>query len=131
MATAEAATTGISFAKSHDGHSNTNATTQRRSTIEDSRGPKSRRSSSLVTDSSYNEGSTHGSAVGDTIENEVEVSLWYSVPLLLAIVPAIAGLAFQRGSIIITDLALLILAAIYLHWCLLTPWYVCIAVSFS
>jgi len=56
------------------------------------------------------------------VENEVEASLWYSVPLLLAIVPALAGLVFNKGSIIITDLALLALAAVYLHWCLLTPW---------
>lgn len=50
-------------------------------------------------------------------------TLWHSAPLLFAIVPAIGGVVFKSGSIILTDLALLILAALYLNWCLVTPWY--------
>lgn len=120
MATLEAATTGISFASSE----NEGPNTQLRSRHGDLRAPKTRRSSSLATDSSYDDAATNSSYVADAVESEVEVSLWYSVPLLFAIVPAIAGLAFQGASVVITDLALLVLAAVYLHWCLLTPWYV-------
>lgn len=124
MATAEAAVTGVSFAKSHEGQGQADTTnrTRRRSSNGDSQGPKTRRSSSLVTDTTFDDAAMRSSSVGDSIENEVEVSLWYSVPLLLAIVPAIAGIAFQKGSVIITDLALLVLAGVYLQWCLVTPW---------
>lgn len=51
-----------------------------------------------------------------------EPSLWYSAPLLFAIVPAIGGVAFKKGSVLLTDLALLVLTAVYLNWCLITPW---------
>ena len=52
-----------------------------------------------------------------------EPSLWYSAPLLFAIVPAVGGVAFKKGSVLLTDVALLALAAVYLNWCLITPWF--------
>lgn len=55
-------------------------------------------------------------------EPHLEPSLWYSVPLLFAVVPAIGGVAFKSGNVFLTDLSLLILAAIYLNYCLVTPW---------
>lgn len=61
-------------------------------------------------------------ASGDSVEQNVEASLWYSVPLLLAIVPAAGSLAFKGGSVFLTDLSLLVLTAIYLNWFLVTPW---------
>lgn len=51
-----------------------------------------------------------------------EPSLWYSAPLLFAIVPAVGGVAFKKGTVLLTDFALLSLAAVYLNWCLITPW---------
>ena len=49
-------------------------------------------------------------------------SLWYSVPLILAIVPAVGGVAFKGGSVLFTDLTLLALSSIYLNWFLVAPW---------
>lgn len=55
-----------------------------------------------------------------------EPTLWYSAPLLFAVVPALGGVIFKSGSVFITDLALLVLAALYLNWCLVSPWYACL-----
>lgn len=51
-----------------------------------------------------------------------EPDLWSSAPLLFAVLPAVGGIAFKNGSILLTDLSLLVLAAIYLNWCIVTPW---------
>ena len=53
----------------------------------------------------------------------LEPSHWHSVPLALALLPAAAGLFFEKGSIVITDITLLGLAAIFLNWSLRLPWY--------
>ena len=90
-----------------------------------------RRSSSFMTESSVDERSSMRSSTDDLLlpratgeEEEIhqEPSLWYSFPLLFAIVPAVGGVVFKKGSVLVTDLALLVLAAIYLNWCLVTPW---------
>lgn len=52
-------------------------------------------------------------------ENE---SHWHSAPLALALLPAVAGVFFQNGSAFITDVTLLILAAIFLNWSVRLPW---------
>ena len=54
--------------------------------------------------------------------DQEEPGLWYSAPLLFAIVPAVGGVAFKKGSVLLTDLVLLVLAAVYLNWCLISPW---------
>lgn len=51
-----------------------------------------------------------------------EPSHWHSVPLALALLPALGGLFFQDGSVIVTDMTLLILAAIFLNWAVRLPW---------
>lgn len=94
--------------------------------------PLARRSSSFATDSSFDDArllmrsSTEDllrpRATGKEGEFHQEPSLWHSLPLLFAVVPAIGGVAFKSGSIFITDLSLLVLAAIYLNWCLTSPW---------
>ena len=53
-----------------------------------------------------------------------EVSLWHSAPLAFAIVPAFAGLAFQNGGAVVTDILLLGFGSMFLNWCVRTPWYV-------
>ena len=60
-----------------------------------------------------NDGGSHG-----------EVSHWHSAPLAVAVLPALAGLVFHNGGIVITDLTLLALAAFALNWALRIPWYV-------
>ncbi|OJJ48260.1 hypothetical protein ASPZODRAFT_32106, partial [Penicilliopsis zonata CBS 506.65] len=51
-----------------------------------------------------------------------EESHWHSAPLAMALLPAIAGLFFQNGSAVITDVTLLALAAIFLNWSVRLPW---------
>lgn len=51
-----------------------------------------------------------------------EESHWHSAPLALALLPAVGGLFFKNGSAIITDVTLLILAAIFLNWSVRLPW---------
>ncbi|CAG8055434.1 unnamed protein product [Penicillium olsonii] len=51
-----------------------------------------------------------------------EESHWHSTPLGLALLPAIAGVFFQNGSSIVTDVTLLVLAAIFLNWSVRLPW---------
>ncbi|KAI0527981.1 hypothetical protein F5B22DRAFT_14287 [Xylaria bambusicola] len=49
-------------------------------------------------------------------------SLFVYIPLTLALLPAIAGLFFENGSAFFTDLILLTLAAVFLHWSVTQPW---------
>ncbi|KAL9093178.1 MAG: hypothetical protein Q9159_000355 [Coniocarpon cinnabarinum] len=94
-----------------------------------------RRASSVMTDGSSSTDGRRASfrasteslllpprAMSDDEPLHEEPSLWYSAPLLFAIVPAVGGVAFKSGSTLLTDVALLALAAIYLNWCLITPW---------
>ncbi|KAI1312038.1 hypothetical protein F5Y03DRAFT_341169 [Xylaria venustula] len=49
-------------------------------------------------------------------------SLFVYIPLTFALLPAIAGLFFENGSAFFTDLILLTLAAVFLHWSVTQPW---------
>ncbi|KAJ5089140.1 hypothetical protein N7532_007824 [Penicillium argentinense] len=49
-------------------------------------------------------------------------SHWHSAPLGLALLPAIAGVFFHDGSAFVTDVTLLVLAAIFLNWSVRLPW---------
>lgn len=51
-----------------------------------------------------------------------EPSHWHSVPLALALLPAIGGLCFEKGSVVVTDVTLLGLAAVFLNWSVRLPW---------
>ncbi|KAK6950011.1 hypothetical protein Daesc_008334 [Daldinia eschscholtzii] len=59
--------------------------------------------------------SKSGSKQGDT-------SPFVYIPLTLALLPAIAGIFFENGSAFFTDLILLSLAAVFLHWSVTQPW---------
>ena len=61
-------------------------------------------------------------SIRDSPDKQHDVSFWYSLPLVFAIVPAIGGVAFKDGATVATDLALLCLAGVYLNWCLTSPW---------
>lgn len=64
-----------------------------------------------------------GGKMKTTLQPESEdESLWHSLPLALALLPAIGGVFFQNGSAILTDLTLLVLAAIFLNWSVRLPW---------
>lgn len=53
---------------------------------------------------------------------EDEGSNWASVPLAFALLPALGGVLFKNGSAVVTDVMLLGLAAIFLHWSVTQPW---------
>lgn len=55
-------------------------------------------------------------------------SNWQSAPLALALVPAVAGVFFHNGSAVLTDVTLLVLAAIFLNWSVRLPWYAAVSV---
>jgi hypothetical protein len=46
----------------------------------------------------------------------------HSAPLILALLPALGGLMFENGAVVLTDLSLLILGGIFLNWCIRLPW---------
>ena len=51
-----------------------------------------------------------------------EPSHLHSAPLFLALLPAVGGMMFKNGSAIMTDVTLLLLAAIFLNWSVRLPW---------
>ena len=51
-----------------------------------------------------------------------EHSYWHSIPLALALLPAVGGLLFDQGGAVITDVTLLALAAVFLNWSVRLPW---------
>lgn len=55
-------------------------------------------------------------------DTHVETSNWHSLPLGLALLPALGGLFFNNGSAFITDISLLGLAALFLNWAVRLPW---------
>ena len=58
----------------------------------------------------------------DKLQDQDEASHWHSLPLVLALLPAIGGIFFKDGSAFITDVTLLALAAIFMNWALKSPW---------
>lgn len=59
---------------------------------------------------------------GNDVNDHDENSHWQSLPLGLALLPAVGGLFFKNGSAVITDITLLGLAAIFMNWALRSPW---------
>lgn len=55
-------------------------------------------------------------------EDYDEVTRWHSTPLAFAILPAVGGLLFKNGSAFVTDVLLIVLAAIFMNWSIRLPW---------
>lgn len=51
-----------------------------------------------------------------------ETSNWAKLPLAFALLPAVGGILFKNGSSVVTDVMLLGLAAVFLHWSVTQPW---------
>ena len=105
---------------------------QRASTMGDianTSSPTSRRRGSQITTDSQGEMTSMRSSVDDlllpkstSIDHEVGSSHFHSTPLLFAILPALGGILFEGGSIILTDFSIIALSCIFLNWSLRLPW---------
>lgn len=51
-----------------------------------------------------------------------ETSSLASLSLAFALLPALAGVLFKNGSAVVTDVMLLGLAGVFLHWSVTQPW---------
>ncbi|KAK6843118.1 hypothetical protein PG990_004959 [Apiospora arundinis] len=88
-----------------------------------------RRRSSNFSDFSLNDGRhSFGHSMEDAwtpdkaTDKSAERSRYAVIPLVLALLPAVGGILFQDGSAFLTDIILLGLAAIFLHWSVTQPW---------
>ncbi|KAI9882565.1 MAG: hypothetical protein M1823_005687 [Watsoniomyces obsoletus] len=68
------------------------------------------------------DGLLHPQSVGVKLADPLETPSWHSAPLAFALLPAVAGLLFQNGSAIVTDVTLLALAGVFLNWSVRMPW---------
>ena len=91
---------------------------------------RQRRSSVLTTDSQA-EGISMRSSVDDlllptspTKGHEHGSSHFHSTPLLFAVLPALGGILFEGGGVVLTDVCIIALSCIFLNWSLRLPWYV-------
>jgi hypothetical protein len=104
----------------------------RSATFADGSGTLNRRRSSLFSDNVSETRKSLRSSTDDLLlprvdgrvqfDHESETSHWHSIPLGLALLPAVGGLLFQDGSAVVTDITLLALAAIFLNWSVRLPW---------
>ncbi|KAI3336511.1 hypothetical protein HD806DRAFT_8543 [Xylariaceae sp. AK1471] len=53
---------------------------------------------------------------------EIKKSPFVYVPLTVALLPGAAGIFFENGAAFFTDLILLSIAAVFLHWSVTQPW---------
>lgn len=83
-----------------------------------------RRRSSNFTDYSLGEARDilNPKAGSDDDFSPPESSSLASISLAFALLPAIAGALFKNGSLLVTDLMLLGLSGIFLHWSVTQPW---------
>ncbi|KAK2000934.1 hypothetical protein LX36DRAFT_385613 [Colletotrichum falcatum] len=51
-----------------------------------------------------------------------DMSNWATISLAFALLPAIGGMLFKNGSAVVTDVMLLFLSGIFLHWSVTHPW---------
>lgn len=49
-------------------------------------------------------------------------SIWHSAPLVFLILPAIGGVLFHNGGAVVTDIFFVVLASMFLNWCVMAPW---------
>ncbi|RPB05693.1 hypothetical protein L873DRAFT_1661741 [Choiromyces venosus 120613-1] len=50
-------------------------------------------------------------------------SPWHNVPLAFALLPALGGILFTDGGYFFTDVILIFLVAVFLHWLVKFPWF--------
>ncbi|KAL2693864.1 hypothetical protein Neosp_000430 [[Neocosmospora] mangrovei] len=63
-----------------------------------------------------------GPGSADTFSSPGDSSSLASLSLAFALLPALAGVLFKNGSAVVTDVMLLGLAGVFLHWSVTQPW---------
>jgi len=58
------------------------------------------------------------------LPTDADSSPWHNVPLAFALLPALGGILFTDGSYFFTDVILIFLVAVFLHWLVKFPWFV-------
>ncbi|KAE9567388.1 hypothetical protein CGMCC3_g16485 [Colletotrichum fructicola] len=83
-----------------------------------------RRRSSTLSDYSFGEARDllNPKPTGVPPPSSDDMSNWASIPLAFALLPAVGGLLFNNGSAVVTDVMLLGLSAVFLHWSVTHPW---------
>ncbi|CAZ81504.1 unnamed protein product [Tuber melanosporum] len=56
------------------------------------------------------------------LPTDADSSPWHNVPLAFALLPALGGILFTDGSYFFTDVILIFLVAVFLHWLVKFPW---------
>ncbi|KAL8776991.1 MAG: hypothetical protein Q9213_008055 [Squamulea squamosa] len=117
--------------RSANGQSSMSPLRQRASTFADMSSPLQHRRSSTFSDSVDDARQSIMSSTDDLLlprakalglASQSEPSHWHSMPLVLALLPAIGGVLFQNGSAIVTDITLVGLAVVFLNWAVRVPW---------
>ena len=65
-----------------------------------------------------------GNATGPNDEAEDSPEQWHSIALIFVALPAFAGMFFENGSAIVTDMLMLGLGCLFLYWSVKWPWCV-------
>jgi hypothetical protein len=56
-------------------------------------------------------------------ESEDTPEQWHSIALIFVALPALAGVFFENGSAVVTDMLMLGLGCLFLYWSVKWPWY--------
>jgi hypothetical protein len=56
-------------------------------------------------------------------ETEDSTEQWHSIAIIFVALPAIAGMFFENGSAVVTDMLMLGLGCLFLYWSVKWPWY--------
>lgn len=95
------------------------STPRRRRTIGSEWSPILRRNSISLQDAKSVLATTTHSVLAPT---DTENPTWHTIPLAFAVLPAIGGLLFNGGTYFVTDVMLLFLVTVFLHWLVKFPW---------
>jgi len=70
-------------------------------------------------------------ASGNGEDNDDGTEQWHSIALIFVALPAFAGMFFENGSAVVTDILMLGLGCLFLYWSVKWPWYVVPSLSSS
>ena len=77
---------------------------------------------SVDTDSIFLDRPARKPANSNTEEGEDSTEQWHSIALIFVALPAFAGMFFENGSAVMTDILMLGLGCLFLYWSVKWPW---------